>query len=65
MDQMAIGRSMVIGGSRVELKSADDVKDACVGCCFNIDKPVCPTIKKGNWTALLCEMQGAVNFKKA
>ncbi len=53
----------VFDKERVIMGPAENPKDACSGCCFDTDKSTCPTIKKGAWTALMCEMYGAVNFQ--
>lgn len=57
--------SLVIAKDRVELKPAANPKDACVGCLYEEKDQACPTVKKDAWTALLCEINGAVNFQKA
>jgi len=57
--------SIVIEKNRVQMKAADDPKDSCVGCFYNKEDESCPTIKKGAWTALFCEIHGAMNFKEA
>jgi hypothetical protein len=56
-----------VNNNKVVLTEADEPKDACRGCCFNVLNGVCPTIKRGSWTALMCEMvmsdKGSNHFK--
>jgi hypothetical protein len=56
-----------VNNNEVVLTEADNPKEACEGCCFNVTEGVCPTIKRGAWTALMCEMvlskKGANHFK--